>query len=114
MLRVVDYLKAEPAPDRDGSLERGRLEHLLAGYQAFLGHDLANQLVSVQAFARLLQEQLQGSIDPDAEALLGRLAAIARRCDQNARRLADVGRLLREPPWGPTISFVEVAHEAVA
>jgi signal transduction histidine kinase len=110
---VLDFTRASARGD-DRALECQRLEHLLAGYQAFLGHDLANQLVAVQAFARLLQEQLVDGLDDEGHILLGRLAALARRADQHARRLADIGRLLREPPSGPSLPFAEVCAEAIA
>jgi signal transduction histidine kinase len=107
MQRLID------CSDTSESARIGRLEQLIAGYHHFLAHDLANQLVAVQGFARLLTEQTAES-DPESRALLTRLADLARRADQQARRFAEYGRLLREPPGGPPVPLAEVAAEAVA
>lgn len=120
MERVIDYTVA-PAhpgspPDPDAASaepERRRLEHLLAGYQMFLGHDLPNQLVAIQGFARHLESAAVAS-DPDAAALLGRLADLTRRADRHSRRLAEIGRLLREPPYGEPVSLRDIVRGAVA
>lgn len=110
MERVLDYAVAHGA----ASLQREcrRLEHLLAGYQMFLGHDLANQLVAIQGLARHLEAEA-GDLPPDAGPLLARLAELTRRADREARRLAEVGRLLRDRPYGPPVPLQEVVHEAV-
>jgi signal transduction histidine kinase len=107
MERLIDCSDASEAG------RRGRLEQLVAGYHQFLAHDLANQLVPIQGFARLLAEQVGGA-DPEARALLTRLADLTRRVDQQARRFAEFGRLLREPPGGPPVALADVVAEAVA
>jgi signal transduction histidine kinase len=94
----------------------GHLPDLASCYQAFVGHELPNQLVALQGIARLLGE---GGLDPeDARSLTLRLAEIARRADQVSRRLADLGRELREPAWGlptsPAAEALEAAAEACA
>src|SRR5262245_61089861 len=120
MERVLDYTVApaepgSPAGPAGDCLQREcrRLEHLLAGYQAYLGHDLANQLVAIQGFARHL-ESLSVDLDPDAPLLLGRLADVTRRADLCSRRLAEIGRVLRDPPHGAPVALLDVAWEAVA
>jgi signal transduction histidine kinase len=120
MERVLDYAVAParpgspPGPEADG-LEREcrRLEHLLAGYQLFLGHDLANQLVAIQGFARHLESEAS-ELHPDAALLLTRLADLTRRADRHGRRLAEIGRLLRDRPYGHPVPLLEVVQEAVA
>src|SRR5262249_19809743 len=52
---VFDYRRAAAAPAPQGAPEQTRA--LLACYQKALGHDLPNQFVVMQAFARLLLEQ---------------------------------------------------------
>jgi signal transduction histidine kinase len=106
---VFDY---RPNPS---SLQREneRLEQLVACFQMYVGHELPNQLVPIQAFARMLLEQ-PSALDEEGRLLLDRLAALAQRADSLARRLADIGRLLREPPWGPPAPLRELFGEAVA
>lgn len=107
MQRLIDCSDATEVAHRD------RLEQLLAGYHHFLAHDLANQLVPIQGFARLLVEQL-GDAEPEARLLLTRLADLTRRADQRARRFAEFGRLLREPTAGSLINLADVVAESVA
>jgi signal transduction histidine kinase len=90
------------------------LEHLVAAYQQFLGHDLPNQLVSIQGMARLLQTDQGVNLDPETRMLLGRLAELTQRADRQARRLADMARLLRDPAWGSPVPLIEVVREALA
>ncbi len=90
----------------------GHLPGLAACHQAFVGHELPNRLVALQGFARLLAA---GGLHADeARDMAARLAAIARRTDEAARRLADIGRVLREPPWGLPVSPAAEAHDAAA
>jgi signal transduction histidine kinase len=111
MKRVIDFTTASADPDpRD---ECRRLERLLAGYQQFLGHDLCNQLVPIHAYAKMLREQC-GGLDAEARTLLTRLTDLTRKADQQARRLAEIGRLLREPAWGPPLPLAPAIAEAVA
>jgi signal transduction histidine kinase len=107
MQRLIDCSDATEAARRD------RLEQLVAGYHQFLAHDLANQLVPIQGFARLLVEQL-GEAEPEARLLLNRLADLTRRVDQRARRFAEFGRVLREPAAGSSINLADVVAESVA
>src|SRR5262245_52676258 len=94
--------------------ERDRLAQLLAALQAFVGHDLPNQLVAAQGLARLLGELAGDRLDAEERGLVDRLAALAREADARARRLAEIGRLLRGPAWGPPVALREVVEEAVA
>lgn len=93
--------------------EAERLRDLLATYQRFVGHDLLNQLVSVQAYTRMLLES-DSLADEDSRQVLHRLAQIGQRLGEQSRRLTDVGRLLREPPWGPPVPLEDPASEAIA
>jgi signal transduction histidine kinase len=105
MIRSWDY--STPSPG-------ACVQQLLATYQAFLGHDLANQLVAIQAFARLLQGQIGATLDEENAAILSRLAELTYRTDQNARRLAEVGRLMREPIFAEPVALDELVREVVA
>jgi signal transduction histidine kinase len=87
---------------------------LVACYQAFLGHELPNQLVPIQALARLLREGHDRELSEEGRLLLDRLAALARRADEQARLLAEVGRLCREGPGGPPVDLADAAREAGA
>jgi signal transduction histidine kinase len=99
----------DPAPLRD----RECLEQMVGCLQAFVGHELPNMLVPCQAFARLLGEEAVG-LDDEGRLLLERLTALTHKADSWARRLAEMGRLLRDTPWGPAVDLGEVAREAVA
>ena len=90
------------------------MRQLLGAYQTFVGHDLPNQLVSVQAYARLLDEIDSSGLDEEARSLLGRIGALGRQMALQARRLSEFGKLLGQPPWGPPLSLEEVAEEVVA
>jgi signal transduction histidine kinase len=89
-----------------------QLEGLLALYQRALGHDLPNQLVSIQGFARMLEGELPPSTPQDVRDLLGRLAGIARKADEQARALAGIGRLLRAADAPASLDLGELVHEA--
>lgn len=108
-----DYTIPHLAPALLAEQQCQRLHHLVNGYQHFLGHDLANHLVSVQGLARLIREQL-GNTPEETSLLLDHLAEVAMRADQQARRLAEIGKLLREPAWGPPLRLEEVVREAIA
>jgi signal transduction histidine kinase len=107
---VFDYATnaAAPAPEQE------RMARFIACMQAYVGHELPNQLVAVQAFARLLLEHHAAALDEEGRMLLQRLASVAQRADNLARRLAEIGRLLREPAWGPALPAREIVHEAIA
>ena len=101
---VFDYTTTAAQASGPGpSAEARRLWELTAAYQQFVGHELANQLVPLQAFARLLLEHHGNQLDEDGRHLLGRMADLTQRADRHARQLAEVGRLLREPAWGPAL-----------
>ena len=102
-----------PAPD-PGEREGDRLRQLLAAYQTFVGHDLPNRLVSVQAYARLLEGADGSDLDDESKMVLRRVAALTGQMGLQARRLFEIDKLLREPPWGPPLSLAEVAEEVVA
>jgi signal transduction histidine kinase len=84
---------------------------LLACYQTFLGHDLPGQLVALQGLAGLLQAE---RLPPETSDLLGRIVSITRRLDALVRRVADLGRIDREPPFGPAVPLAELVQEAAA
>jgi signal transduction histidine kinase len=109
---VFDFTRQDE-PGR-ASREQERLEQLLGCFQTWIGHELPNQLVPIQAFARLLLESWGGRLDEEGREILDRLAALARKADALARRLAEVGRLLREPPWGVDLPLGDLVREAVA
>jgi signal transduction histidine kinase len=90
------------------------MRQLLVAYQTFVGHDLPNQLVSVQAYARLLEESDISGLDDESKMLLSRMAALSKKMGFQARRLSEFGKLLGEPPWGPLLSLADVAEEVVA
>lgn len=117
MERVLDYSTEKsclPEPPPGSDRERQRLEHLLAGFQAFVGHDLANQLVAIQGLARLLETCQSSELDPEVRDLPARLADLTRRVDQHARRFAEMGRVLREPIHLETLKVADVVREAFA
>jgi signal transduction histidine kinase len=114
---LLDF-RPSAVPD-GGHLLLRETRGLLACYQFALGHELPNGLVALQGLARLLvQAHGDGQLlDDEARALLERLARSAQRLDEQARRLAEVGRLCREieeAPGPPRASAEEVAREAVA
>jgi len=112
---VFDWTDDNPSrPGEVADWECRRLSDLLGGFQGFVGHELPNQLVPIQAFARLLLEQHASQLDEEARLLLTRLAALTQRADQQARGLEEIGRLPREPAWGPPVSLTDVVREAVA
>ena len=94
--------------------ERERMARFVACLQVYIGHELPNQLVSIQAFARMLLEDHSASLDAEARMMLERLADLTEQSDTVARRLAEIGRLLRESPWGLPLPVDEVVREAVA
>ena len=92
--------------------ERRRLEDFASCLQTFTGHELPNVLVALQGLARLLLRE--GDVGPDSRPLLERLAALAQSADTTSRRLAEVGRLLREDPFGPPVDLRDELAEAAA
>jgi signal transduction histidine kinase len=110
---VLDFRRT---PGAEGAAALEVTQQLLACFQTALGHELPNQLVVIQGFARMLTE---GAAQTDeGRALLGRLADVARQVDETVRRLADLGRLCREVERGPLtgagVLLDEVAREAIA
>lgn len=97
----------------DPSMELRRLEELAACFQQYVGHELVNRLVPIQAYARLLHAEPDGRLDADARELLDRLANLTAKADRHSRQVADLGRLLREPPWGPPTELRAVVEEVV-
>jgi signal transduction histidine kinase len=94
--------------------EQERVNQQMACLQAYIGHELPNQLVPIQAFARLLLEDSSSALDEEGRTMLERLAALTEKADRLARRLAEINRLLREPPWGLPLSLDELVREAIA
>jgi signal transduction histidine kinase len=86
---------------------------LLACFQLALGHELPSGLLVMQGFARMVQEQGPG-LEEERHALLSRLVSVTQRADGLVRRLAQIGRLCREPVTGPAVCLGEVVREAVA
>src|SRR4051812_11487303 len=105
-----------PAAPRldDAEKECYRLRQLLEAYQNFVGHDLSNHLVSTQAYTRMLNEMDAAAVDPERKLVLSRLAVLGQRMAEQTRRLVELGKLLREPVWGPPQSVEEAGWEAVA
>jgi signal transduction histidine kinase len=101
-----------PAPPAACEREGERVRQLFAAYQTFVGHDLANRIVSIQGFSRQLEEG-DVSSEEESKMLLGRIAALSNDVGLRARRLYEIGELLREPPWGPPVDLREVAEEVV-
>jgi signal transduction histidine kinase len=108
---VLDY---RASPDRPADrVERERLEQLAACFQLFVGHELPNMLVSIQGFARLLAGST-ARLDDESRLLLDRIAALTRKADLASRRLAEIGRILREPAGGEPIDLAELVREVLA
>ena len=93
--------------------EGERLRQFLGAYQTFVGHDLPNQLVSVQAYARLIEEADLSGLDEESRMFLSRIGVLSRKMGSQARRLSEIDKLLCEPPWGPPVSLGDVAEEAI-
>jgi len=85
---------------------------LLDCYQKALGHELPNLLVAGQGLARLLL--LEAGPDPETRGLLERLAQSLRNTDGLVRRLASLGRLLRQPLEPRPIDVADLVHEVAA
>ena len=108
-----------PDPDLADSLDRcdreaERLRSLLGAYHTFVGHDLANQLLSLQEFARLVEAVDLSRLDEESKMLMGRIGFLSETMRLQAHRLTEIGNLLREPPWGPSLSLSEAVEEVVA
>jgi signal transduction histidine kinase len=110
MERFLDF---RPSADPQVNPQWLQAEPLLACYQSFLGHDLPGQLVALQGLARLLLLQ-SASLPAETVDLLGRLAGITQKVDALVRRVADLGRIQREPPFGPPVSLADVVGAAAA
>jgi signal transduction histidine kinase len=109
---VFDYTSKDFAASADQ--ESGRVARFVACMQTYIGHELPNQLVAIQAFARMLLEHHGSALDEEARMMLARMASLTQRTDAVARRLAEVGRLLRDSAWGLPLSLDEVVREAIA
>jgi signal transduction histidine kinase len=89
-----------------------QLEGLFTLYQRALGHDLPNQLVSIQGFARMVETDLPASTQAETRTRIGRVADLARKADEQMRALANIGRTLCSPPSPERIDLGELVHEA--
>src|SRR5262245_31597120 len=89
-------------------------DEMLPCFQAYVGHELLNHPVAAQGLARLVLEGEAERLGDEGRMLLGRLAALTRRADAMARRLGDVGRLLREPAGGPPVAVAPLLAEVAA
>lgn len=107
---VLDYTASTDPLGADSEAEVRRLEELTACFQQYVGHELVNQLVPLQAFAQLLQHG--EGVAEEGRLLLRRLADLTQRTDRRARQLAEVGRLLREPARNGSIRPGDVLLEA--
>src|SRR5262249_52410211 len=81
--------------------------------QQALGHDLPNQMVSLQGLARVLAMELESSAAPEVRDLANRMANLARQADERMRRVAALGRLLRQEEQPQLLDLRELAREAV-
>lgn len=89
------------------------IEPVLACYQQVLGHDLPNRLVALQGLAVLLDGPAD-RLDSDGAQMLRQIAELSRGIDTWVRRVAQMGRLCREPLSDVPIDPSEVASEAAA
>jgi signal transduction histidine kinase len=108
-----DFRRGEPGASATGA-GVPPAGSLLACFQQALGHELPNQLMSMQGLARLLEDGEGQHLGPEARAQFGRLAALAQETDRLVRALADVGRLCRDARSGGPVALDEVAQEAAA
>jgi signal transduction histidine kinase len=92
--------------------EPEQLERLVGCFQTALGHELPNRLVALQGLARLLEPDAGARLDADGRAALLRVADLTRGVDSLVRRLAEVGRLSRDPGRPEAASLAEAAREA--
>ncbi len=102
-------------PDGDTDPVRERFELLemqRALYQKALGHDLPNRMVALQGLARMAEMELGPDAAPEACALVGRLAEVARQVDESMRTLAALGRLCQKPGPVEALDLGELVHEA--
>jgi signal transduction histidine kinase len=89
-----------------------QVDGLLALYQRALGHDLPNQFIIIQGFARMLEAELSPTTSSDVRELVGRIANLARKTDEQARALAAIGRLLRASELPAPVDLAELVREA--
>lgn len=90
------------------------IDDLMACYQSFVGHELLNQLVATQAYARLLLEEEGDRLSDEGKQMLTRLADLTQKTDDLARRVAEIGRMLREPAEGSPVGVMSILHEVAA
>jgi len=99
--------------DSDSSGSRlGQLEMQVALCQQALGHDLPNQMVSLQGLARVLEMELEPYATPETREVARRIANLARSADERMRHFAALGRLLRREEQPQLLDFRELAREA--
>lgn len=91
-----------------------RCQRLLSCFQHVLGHDLPGRLVAIQGLIQLLQIEQQDHLDPEGREYLQRLAGLAQKVHQDVRSLAEVGRLIANPPLAESAPLEQHAREAVA
>ena len=108
---VFDYSRQE---DASAPREQERLGQLVACFQLFIGHELLNKFVPLQFYAQSLLQHHADALDEEARVMLDQVAALTQQTDRLVRRVAEIGRLLREPPWGPPLSLAGAIEEAVA
>lgn len=109
---VFDFRLADPVDLAGKTL--AVVEPLLACFQRALGHELPNQLVSIQGLARLLLLDQADRLDDEGRDYLRRLADGVRLADELVRSLADLGRLLREPGPPVPLDLAELVVEVAA
>jgi signal transduction histidine kinase len=102
---------AGPGPE---ARARERADRLLDRYQQVLGHDLPNLLVALQGLARLVAAEYGECLDPEARALLERLADLARRADALARSTAALGKSGRDTAPATPVPLADAVREAIA
>jgi signal transduction histidine kinase len=102
---------ADPDPARRRVALR---EELLACFQQGVGHELHNQLISIQGLARILELELGERLDDETRGYLERCAQLVKKADELSCALADLGRLCRDPGPPVTVDLGEAVHEAAA
>ncbi|NBO93070.1 MAG: hypothetical protein EBV06_12290 [Planctomycetia bacterium] len=116
---LLDYTGSDAVREREsppfppGSLQLGQTpDELVTLFQSYVGHELLNQLVAIQGLARLVAEEESERLGPEGGAILKQLADLTLQTDMVSRRVAEIGRWLREPLRGELISVRPVLEDA--
>jgi signal transduction histidine kinase len=87
---------------------------LLRCYQKALGHELPNQLVAIQGLLRILGLEERARLSAEGQDYLDRMGVLARRAHELSRALAELARVMLEPPPAAPVALPEVVQEAAA